>query len=299
MSKTLLLTGATGFLGSHILNGFLKQYEKIIITTRPKSNLSRISHLSNRIISFQLTTDKKKINDIFHQYEIEGIINTATEYGKKALLSEVLDANLIFPINLLELGIKNGIQFFINTDTFFGKEENGKQQYLNTYTKSKQILADFLKVFDKEIAIVNMRLEHVFGENDSEHKFVTGTLRKMLLHKEIDFTDGTQKRDFIYVTDVVEAYLKVVSSINSFKGYYEFEVGTGESISVKEFVELLFKFSGSMSILNFGKLSQREGEIKDSRADNEGLKYLGWNPKYSLENAIKKLILFEKELNNC
>ena len=76
--------------------------------------------------------------------------------------------------------------------------------------------------------------------------------------------------------------------------FYNFEVGTGRAISVKNAVKLIKDISKSNVKLRFGVLPKRKGEILLSCANNSALKELGWNIEYSFENAIKRIITKHK-----
>ena len=141
-----------------------------------------------------------------------------------------------------------------------------------------------------------MRLEHVFGEFDSKNKFVTSVLHQLINNeKEILLTEASQKRDFVYVDDVVDAYLKVIHNINRVENLTEFEIGRGESIAVSDFVKTLLEISGSASHLHFGAVPTRVGEIQDSKANLTKLREIGWQPNFDIRTAVSKMIQIEND----
>lgn len=292
--KHVLLTGANGFLGSQILKSLLENGYQPIITRRPTSDLWRITSLLDSCKIFSLAANHNNLDELFGTYQIDAIIHTATSYGRNNEIIPILETNVIFPISLLEKGLKNRTQLFINTDSFFAKPVFN-QTYLKQYTNSKRILEQLLFDFEGNIKIANLRIEHVFGENDSEQKFFTTILKKQLENEpEIPLTAGQQKRDFIYVGDVANAFITVLKNSDRLDKYEEFQVGMGNSIQLKEFVQLLAKESQSKSNLGFGKLETRPGDIPDSFADIRKLTDLGWQPSLTREQAIKQTINKEK-----
>ncbi|RTY66266.1 NAD-dependent epimerase/dehydratase family protein [Flavobacterium bomense] len=296
MIKNILLTGGTGFLGSHILKSLLNLNYNVIVLVRNSSDLYRIENLRQKIQLFYLNENHKNLGDLFLNNLIDTIIHTATEYGRGCSLSSILETNLIFPIKLIEEGIKKDLKLFINTDTFFGKPVYKESSYLNEYTISKKYFLDYLSDPKRNLKIVNMRLEHIFGENDSDNKFVTSILIQLIQNKqEVLLTDGLQKRDFIYIDDVVNAYLKVLESNEHLENFTEFEVGRGESIKVRYFVQTLSEIIHSKSELKFGAIGTREGEIQDSVAKLSKLKEIGWEFKYDIKQAIQRMVEFEVE----
>ena len=117
-SNYILLTGGTGFLGSHILRAFLYKNKKIILLKRKKSSLWRIADLNNKYISYDV--DKVDINKIFMKYKIDTVIHTACIYGKNLEpSSEVVNSNLTFGLKLLEAAIENRANYQnLNKDVF-------------------------------------------------------------------------------------------------------------------------------------------------------------------------------------
>lgn len=292
--NNVLLTGATGFLGSHLLKGLLNKTDcNIVILKRSFSNISRIGEFmdAKRITSYDI--DCVDLETVFKENDIGTIIHCATNYGRiQNSCCDVLETNLMFPVKLLDLSVEFGVKTFINTDSYFNKD-NMSYSYLLNYALSKKSLLLWLKYFSKRLKIVNLVLEHIFGENDNEEKFVYQMLDKIVVKQveSIDLTYGDQKRDFIYVDDVVDAYIKILDySQNHAFRFKSFDIGTGQAVSIKDFVQAIKFISDSPTILNFGALPYREDEIMCSKADIIELNDIGWYPKYSYNEALMKIV---------
>jgi len=291
---TILLTGATGFLGSHLLKTLLiKTDNDVIILKRSFSNTWRIKDVivSKRVKTFDI--DKNPIANIDFK-NIDTIIHCATEYGRSDnSCFSVLESNLMFPIKLLELAVKNNVKTFINTDSYFNKE-NMSYSYLLNYSLSKKSLNLWLKYFSKKIQVINMILEHMYGEFDNKDKFAEKMIQEIAIlgSKEIALTYGDQKRDFIYIDDVCRAYLAAISYGRNHKfRIKQFDIGTGISSSIKYFVTTIKELSDSNTKLNFGALPYREDEIMYSCADTaELMDSLGISEFCSCEKGISKII---------
>lgn len=303
LDKTILLTGATGFLGSNILKKLInKKFNNIIILKRSTSNTYRIKNiLKNKKVQF-FDCDIEELESIFVKNNINIIIHCACEYGRNMVSSEkVLQANLIFPIKLLHLAVKYQTDVFINTDSYFNKK-NFSYSYLKDYSLSKKNFLLWLENYAKYIKIINMRLEHIFGFDDNKDKFCKFIFDKIVIENvsSIDLTLGNQKRDFIYIDDATEAYIKAIEY--AFSNNFEienFDVGTGKATTVKDFVTYIAKeyCKSKVCKLNFGNLAYREDEIMCSVADKKHLEKLKFKPQYLYKQGID--LMYKTYLKDC
>ncbi len=301
MNETILITGVTGFLGSHIFKFLVENTGyKVLGLKRPTSDLLRIKNYESSLID--LTPGYSNIDGIMKKYNVKAIIHCATNYGRGGIsCAEVLDSNLIFPIKLIESAVENGVDLFINTDSYFNKE-NFSYMYLQNYSLSKKSLGLWLKYFANKIKVANVVLEHIYGENDSLSKFTSFLIHKIALEKtsEVELTSGDQKRDFIYIQDVVTAYKTILDfCLNNKMTYRNFEVGTGKALSIKHFAMAVKDISGSTTALNFGAIPYREDEIFISEAENSMLLNLGWKPQFFYKDGIREYIKNEQTIVNC
>lgn len=257
---------------------------------RKNSNFSRINDISSEVIWVESeTTD---FTHFFATHQIDYVLHCATDYGRKQVdPSRIIEANLILPLRLLHAASVNNVRAFINTDTILDKG-------VNNYSLSKTQFTDWLKSYSDRIIGINVALEHFYGPFDDPSKFVTYIIHSLLSDvDQIQLTQGLQQRDFIFIDDVVSAFLILFENIPRFKlDYYRFEVGSAQPITIREFVELAKSISqNNKTILNFGAIPYRKNEVMCSEVDISKLVELGWQPKIALLNGLKKTIAIELE----
>jgi nucleoside-diphosphate-sugar epimerase len=283
----ILLTGATGFLGSHLLEALLAQGYKVTILKRSTSDTWRIDHLVGQIKAFDV--DQVGIEEAFKAEKVDAVIHTACSYGRHGQpANEVVETNLLFALKVLDAATLFNTDTFFNTDTLLPK-------YLNAYSLSKKHFTEWLKQRSPEIKVVNLKLEHMYGPKDDQTKFVPwliGQLEQGASH--IPLTEGSQQRDFIYIDDVVSAYLLALKKVDQLPGYTELDVGTGELTSVRDFVSTIFAIYKSLNPstttqLGFGDVPMREGEMMTVEVDNSALKSLGWYATTQNTDGLKNL----------
>ena len=291
----VLLTGATGFLGSHLLKALVNKDYEVVVLKRSTSDMWRLKGFENAFKSYDI--DRVPLQTAFEEQPIDIVIHTACVYGRKGeSIEKILETNLMFGIELLNTAINFNTRIFLNTGTLLDRQ-------INAYALSKNQFEEWLQVASDKIQVINLKLEHMFGEQDGNDKFTTWILNELKQQKPtIPLTAGTQKRDFIYIDDVVSAYLTCLEQATQLKAFNDIEVGTGVLTPVKTFVTLvkstLEKLKGSPieTQLNFGALPYREGEIMEPQVDNSVLCSLGWQPKRTLEENIWNFV--NKEHND-
>lgn len=298
MRKCILLTGATGFLGSHLLKALVNKGYEVVALKRSTSDTWRLKGFESSFKSYDI--DLVPLQKVFEDQYIDTIIHTACLYGRKGEdMRQILEANLMFGIDLLNTGISFNTQTFFNTSSLYAT----LSKYLNYYTLSKVQFDEWLKMASDKIQVLNMKVELMFGEQDADNKLTSWILSQFKQNKtEVNLTSGMQKRDFIYIDDIVSAYTTCLDNISILKSFNDIDVATGRLTSIRDFIELIKdsyekitnkKLSTS---LNFGALPDREGELMEPKIDIEVLHSLGWQPKKSLEENIERFV--KNEINN-
>ncbi len=289
---TVLVVGAAGFLGSHIVGELASSY-KVVACCRPGSTLARLTSVSQEVEIIEC--EARELPALIGRVGAHVVINAAVAYGRDESLAETLETNTLLPLRLAETLLSTPEALFIHIDTFFCKASTS-YEYLAAYRETKRASVALLAMLDTRLTVVNMRLEHLYGPSDSPSKFIPSIV-KQLVHEapSIALTTGSQLRDFIHVKDAARAFRAVIEQRSSLsRGFTSIDVGTGVPTALRDVVERIKSLAGSSSELRFGELPDRADEISCSKADLEALSRFGWVPLTDLSSGLRELIELEK-----
>jgi len=137
--------------------------------------------------------------------------------------------------------------------------------------------------------MISIRLSTIYGPNQPDKNLISYLIKSCIERKTLKLTKGEQKRDLLYVSDAIEALEK--ASLNS-KAHGEIiNVGSNEEYSLREIIKLVEKLTNSKIEPEWGAIPYRKNEIWRMKGDvSKAKSILGWEPKTSLEQGLKKTI---------
>lgn len=273
----IILVGASGYLGNKLLIDMKNKGYNILCLIRKTTDINKINQYTNLYLYVEDKDFIKKLND----FKSDILIYSACAYERNNIkYQDILEANFLLPIKLL-IELKN-LKTYIYIGTSLGK-------YTNTYALSKSQMAEWGKYYSitNNINFFNILLENFYGKNEPNDRFLHCIIKKLKNNEDIDLTDGKQKRDFVYIEDVINALNLIMES--NLKGYIDIPIGSGKAISIRELVEYIKELLNSKSNLNFGAVPSRNNEYSGI-SDLSILNKIGFQPKYDFKSGIKKLL---------
>lgn len=313
MTKTykILVTGATGFVGSNLVRRLISNGHDIHILTRNLSNKWRLidcfSDLHNHTVDL---LKQEELKGLMNKIEPDAIFHLATSgmYGGVSRPdAEVIETNLLGTVNLINACNDIDYKCFVNTGSsseYGPKKEPMKEtdicEPINFYGISKCAAT----LYGQSIAqtndkpIIGLRLFSPFGPFDDKSRLITYAITNALQNKPLLLGNPTAVRDYIYIEDVLDVYLQSIEIASGLKGEV-FNVGSGSQTTVTYIVNKIIEITDSKSEIKGNSFSRRAHDTEKWEANIEKIsRSFNWRPKYHIDDGIRQTISwFESNLH--
>ena len=299
-----LVTGGAGFIGRHLVAKLLHdQHEITIFDNFSSSSKNDITHLledgvglvTGDILDYDLLLKSMPNYDFVIHLAAQTSVSQSVA-NPKTTADIIVDGT----VNVLKSCVKTNVKniIFSSSAAVYGNSintllaENAQLSPLSSYGASKLVAEYNLLAFSKLFGLncISLRLFNVYGNGQSSE---AGVIRKFLKNISEDtpleiFGDGTQTRDFVHVSDVIEAFYCAIRNIDAKSGNV-YNIGSGTATSINELASLLISSKGKdLQVIHKPAL---EGEIKDSKADiSLAENDIGYSPQVSLSDGLANLV---------
>jgi nucleoside-diphosphate-sugar epimerase len=306
MRKRIVMTGATGFIGSAIAREFLKHGTEIIALVRPNSNLSRLETISNsiRYITYDKLTDSHLVDaltdiptNIFIHAAWRGVAGNDRNEA-----FQILD-NIPLTIHSVELAHKLGCEQWIGlgSQAEYGNlnkliSEDCPNSPTTTYGKAKLAAGITGLGLCESFNLKGcwLRVFSTYGPADAPHWFLPYVIQEFLANRSPKLTKCEQLWDYLFVDDAARA----VHSVASSKACGVFNLGSGMSRPLKSYIETIRKILNSNLVPDYGAISYRPDQVMHLEADISRLqRETGWQPLVNLIDGLALTVEFEQMRN--
>jgi len=296
----ILVTGACGFIGSHLTRRLVE--DGAIVHAVDVSEPWRISDVRDRI-DFKLLdlTDYNGVKRLVDEVKPVKVFHLAAKVNVKRdfnFLDDMIRVNLGGTTNLLRALDGASYDCFVNTGTCeeYGDNpapfrEEQKPNPVSPYSASKVASTVFCMMYHKTLGcpIVTLRPFLTYGPMQEPTMLIPEVITSALEKKSFKMTEGMQTREFNYVSDIVDGFVRASVKKNAVGEVIN--IGNGAEYRIRDVVAKIIKLMGSPIKPQVGALPYRPGEAMHFYCDNtKARRLLGWKPKVGLDEGLEKTI---------
>ncbi|MFX0051253.1 MAG: GDP-mannose 4,6-dehydratase [Candidatus Hermodarchaeota archaeon] len=312
-NSQVLVTGAAGFIGSHLVEHLMDLGAEVRAFVRYTSsgkigNLEFIKNRENMEIFYGDLKDpysvKKALKGVRFVFHLASLISIPYSYTNPR---EYFDNNITFILNILQGIEEEGVDFVVHTST---SEVYGTAQYVpidekhplvgqSPYSASKigadKVVESFYLSFNSPVAI--LRPFNTFGPRQTTRAIIPTIIIQLLRGGNVFLGDITTTRDFLYVKDSVRGFTKMVEKRSTIQGK-TINIGTGREVEIETVARYLTDLINPKAeiLLDKSKIRPKKSEVRQLCADITLAKEcLDWIPKYDLKRGLEETVDWMKE----
>lgn len=312
--QTFLITGAAGFIGSHLADKLLNEGNKVIVVDNfcdfynPEIKENNVKHnLSNPNYKLYRADirDRNELAKVFNENKIDVVIHLAAMAGVRPSIDNPIyyqEVNCVGTQNILEEMKLHNIKKLVmaSSSSVYGncKEVPFKENMIvdfaiSPYAATKKANEVMTYVYHKlfDFNVIMLRFFTVFGPRQRPDLAINKFTRLMLNDEPIPmFGDGTTSRDYTYIDDIVDGIIKSCNYVENNKDVYEIlNLGNSSPVSLKEMINTIADVLGKTP--NIQELPMQPGDVERTFADiSKAKKLIGYNPKTSFKEGIESFI---------
>jgi CDP-paratose synthetase len=269
----IIITGATGNLGKALLKQ-LSGGNRILCLCH-KNKIAENSNVQS------IFSGTKNLSQIVKDFCPDVVVHASGIYGRnREPATALIEANVGFGVKLLEMVVNIGLKKFFYIDTCLPPE-------VSLYALSKKQLAAWGHAILGS-NFIDVELQQFYGESCGSNNVITKFIIDCLHNKDINLTEGYQKRDIIHLHDVCSALNMLIHSDKPLPSVVE--IGTGEAEAMRTIFNYIYKKTESKGILRFGAIPLRINEPKECKANIRFMQSMGWNYVYNYKKGLDRTI---------
>ncbi len=312
---SILVTGGAGFIGSHLINKLLEDEHSVICLDNFDSYYD--PHLKRKNIKHNLgkenfklveadVRDKKTLMKIFKENDIEKIVHLAAKVGVRPSIKEPMlyeDVNVRGTLNLLEVCTEFKVENFIfgSSSSVYGNtkkipfSEDDIPKPISPYGASKRSAELLCHVYSSlyGIPITCLRFFTVYGPRQRPDMAIHKFTRLISKGEKIEmYGDGSSKRDYTYIDDVVDGMLSALGKEFNFE---IFNLGNSQTVELRHLISLIEETLGKKAEIK--QMPEQSGDVPITYADiSKAEKLLDYKPQTKIEEGIEKFVKWYEQV---
>lgn len=288
----ILVTGATGFIGSNLVKSLLSQGHEVAITQLAGTDLGPLRVYEDRLGVFVYDGALSGLCNAVKQSEPELVYHIASLFlvrHEPEDVDRLVDSNILFPTQLLEVMHGAGVRKFVNVGTTWQHYQDAPFDPVNLYAASKQAFESILSYYVNacNIRAITLKMFDTFGPGDNRPKLMRLLRNAARSGEALKMSPGEQKIDLVYIDDVVRALVIAGQRVGEVDGQESHGVCTGNPLTLRDFVAIYSEAVGREVAVLWGSLPYRPREVMVPWKNYTLLP--GWRAEVALRDGIRRM----------
>lgn len=292
MVMRVLLTGATGFIGSQLAKRLVLEGHAVSIIVRPTSQLDILQPILPRVNVHVYDGSYASLLRAMEASQPVAVLHLASLFlaqHKAEDVARLMEANLNFPTQLLEAMSHCGVRELINTGTSWQHYESQVYNPVNLYAATKQAFEALLAYYVEAncFKVITLKLFDTYGPGDTRPKLFSLLRRAVRTGETLRMSPGEQLLDLVYIDDVLDAYLQAITRLSSVRKAACYAVSNPSRVSLQKLVQTYGELVRRPLHVEWGGLPYRPREVLEPWIDFERVP--GWHARVVLADGIVRM----------
>ncbi len=305
-----LITGATGFVGACLTRFLASKNKKVNILVRNKKLNWRLNDIASKLTIFESDLTNPSLSKVINRIKPDVIFHLAA-YGTlphQVDVNQMININIRGTLNLINAVKKHKFKLFINSGSSseYGVKPQPMQESdlslpINDYgiTKSAATMFCVKTAQTEKLPIITFRLFSPYGYFEEKNRLIPSAILSILNRKAVKLTSSDSVRDFIFIDDVINAYMKAIE-IESAPGEI-FNIGSGKETTIGKIIKIISNEVDYKVKINWGAVQKQKRQVEPQHWQANIIKakrILGWQPQNDLYTGLTKTFDWFKNNKN-
>jgi nucleoside-diphosphate-sugar epimerase len=297
--KVVLVTGGTGFVGSHLVKNLLENGYTVHLLVRGGSRLEEVDRFIAGANSHVHDGSTRQLLAIVKEIRPQVVFHLASLFiaeHSADQIDQLVASNVLFGTQLLEAMVSADVRFIVNTGTAWQHFHSASPRPSCLYAATKQAFQDILDFYSDayDLRAITLKLFDTYGPGDRRRKLFWLLKNASISGEALSMSQGEQEIDLVHIEDVVDAFRMAESRLlrGSEFPHEIYSVSSRNRLPLRAVVDLFGKLFDKELRIKWGERPYRRREIMVAWDDGTSLP--NWTPKVSLEDGLRRMLLEDR-----